>query len=191
MRCRKPGSTVQRRPSFSASPSGSCATGCSASASAMKIGPDGLLPQARYIASPNCDERPPGAAITLLVLHSISLPPGQYGGDAIELLFTNRLDPAAHPYFRDIATLKLSSHFLARRALRLGAPARRPRTLTRCSGRQVAPNYGLLFCCAASSELPRRRRVATTNFFSLAWLAKSFRVGLQSTKPSPKGLLEH
>ena len=81
----------------------------------MKIGPDGLLPQARYIASPNCDERPPGAAITLLVLHSISLPPGQYGGDAIELLFTNRLDPAAHPYFRDIATLKLSSHFLVRR----------------------------------------------------------------------------
>jgi AmpD protein len=81
----------------------------------MKIDPDGLLPQARYLASPNCDERPPGAAITLLVLHSISLPPGQYGGDAIERLFTNRLDPAAHPYFRDIAALKLSSHFLVRR----------------------------------------------------------------------------
>ena len=81
----------------------------------MKIGPDGLLPQARYIASPNCDERPPGAAITLLVVHSISLPPGQYGGDAIERLFTNRLDPAAHPYFRDIATLQLSAHFLVRR----------------------------------------------------------------------------
>jgi AmpD protein len=81
----------------------------------MKLGPDGLLPQARYIASPNCDERPPGAAITLLVVHSISLPPGQYGGDAIERLFTNRLDPAAHPYFRDIATLRLSSHFLVRR----------------------------------------------------------------------------
>src|SRR6266446_6684538 len=115
MRCRKPGSTVRRRPSFSASRSGNCVTGCSASASAMKIDPDGLLPQARYIASPNCDERPPGAAITLLILHSISLPPGQYGGDAIERLFTNRLDPAAHPYFRDIATLKLSSHFLVRR----------------------------------------------------------------------------
>jgi N-acetyl-anhydromuramoyl-L-alanine amidase len=81
----------------------------------MKIDPDGLLPQARYLASPNCDERPPGAAITLLVLHSISLPPGQYGGDAIERLFTNRLDPGAHPYFRDIAGLKLSSHFLVRR----------------------------------------------------------------------------
>jgi AmpD protein len=81
----------------------------------MKIDPDGLLPRARYLASPNCDERPPGTAITLLVLHSISLPPGQYGGDAIERLFTNRLDPAAHPYFRDIAALKLSSHFLVRR----------------------------------------------------------------------------
>ena len=81
----------------------------------MKIDPDGLLPQARYVASPNCDDRPPGAAITLLVLHSISLPPGQYGGDAIERLFTNRLDPAAHPYFREVHALKVSSHFLVRR----------------------------------------------------------------------------
>jgi len=81
----------------------------------MKIDPDGLLPQARYLASPNCDERPPGTAITLLVLHSISLPPGEYGGDAIERLFTNRLDAAAHPYFREIAGLRVSSHFLIRR----------------------------------------------------------------------------
>lgn len=48
-------------------------------------------------------------------MHSISLPPGEYGGDAIERLFTNRLDPAAHPYFREIAGLKVSSHFLIRR----------------------------------------------------------------------------
>jgi AmpD protein len=81
----------------------------------MTVDPEGLLQGARYVASPNCDDRPPGAAITLLVLHSISLPPGQYGGDAIERLFTNRLDPAAHPYFRDIAGLRLSSHFLVRR----------------------------------------------------------------------------
>ena len=65
--------------------------------------------------SPNCDERPPGVAVTLLVVHSISLPPGEYGGDAIERLFTNRLDPLAHPYFRDIAAVKVSSHFLVRR----------------------------------------------------------------------------
>ena len=49
------------------------------------------------------------------MVHSISLPPGQYGGDAIERLFTNRLDPLAHPYYREIAALKVSSHFLVRR----------------------------------------------------------------------------
>ena len=65
--------------------------------------------------SPNCDERPPLAVPSLLVVHSISLPPGQFGGDAIERLFTNRLDPAAHPYFREIAAMKVSAHFLVRR----------------------------------------------------------------------------
>jgi AmpD protein len=69
----------------------------------------------RIVESPNCDERPPQTQISLVVLHSISLPPGQYGGDAIERLFTNRLDPAAHPYFREICTLKVSAHFLVRR----------------------------------------------------------------------------
>jgi AmpD protein len=75
----------------------------------------GWLAGARRVASPNCDERPPGVAVTLVVLHSISLPPGEYGGDAIERLFCNRLDPAAHPYFREIAPLRVSSHFLVRR----------------------------------------------------------------------------
>jgi AmpD protein len=69
----------------------------------------------RIVESPNCDERPPGTELTLVVLHCISLPPGKYGGDAIERLFTNRLDPAAHPYFQEIAALKVSSHFLVRR----------------------------------------------------------------------------
>ena len=81
----------------------------------MALGADGRLAEARYVASPNCDERPAGADITLLVLHAISLPPGQYGGDAIERLFTNRLDPAAHPYFRDLAGQRVSAHFLVRR----------------------------------------------------------------------------
>ena len=53
----------------------------------------------RIVDSPNQDDRPPGVAITLVVLHSISLPPGEYGGEHIERLFTNRLDPAANPYF--------------------------------------------------------------------------------------------
>jgi AmpD protein len=69
----------------------------------------------RTVWSPNHDERPPGSDISLVVVHSISLPPGEYGGDAIERLFTNRLDPSGHPYFREIFELRVSSHFLIRR----------------------------------------------------------------------------
>ena len=83
------------------------------------IGPDGWLAGVRRIESPNCDERPSGAEISLLVVHSISLPPGEYGGDSIERLFTNRLDPDAHPYFKEIEGLKVSAHFLVRRDGRL------------------------------------------------------------------------
>jgi AmpD protein len=73
------------------------------------------LAGARRAPSPNCDGRPPGAEITLLVLHSISLPRGAYGGDAIERLFCNRLDPASHPSFASLAGLRVSAHFLVRR----------------------------------------------------------------------------
>ena len=69
----------------------------------------------RIVDSPNQDERPAGVEISLVVVHSISLPPGEYGGEHIERLFTNRLDPAAHPYFREVHALKVSSHFLIRR----------------------------------------------------------------------------
>jgi N-acetyl-anhydromuramoyl-L-alanine amidase len=69
----------------------------------------------RIVDSPNQDERPPGTEISLVVLHSISLPPGKYAGDAIEQLFTNCLDPHAHPYFREICGLQVSAHFLVRR----------------------------------------------------------------------------
>jgi AmpD protein len=67
------------------------------------------------VRSPNADARPDGAAVTLVVVHGISLPPGRFGGDAIERLFTNRLDPSAHPYFAGIAALRVSAHFLIRR----------------------------------------------------------------------------
>ena len=70
---------------------------------------------ARPIASPNFGPRPPGVAIDLVVLHSISLPPGEYGGEAIERLFTNRLDWDAHPYYAQIRGLQVSSHFVIRR----------------------------------------------------------------------------
>jgi AmpD protein len=76
---------------------------------------DGWLPGAQRVRSPNCDHRPPGLAVDLAVIHSISLPPGQFGGDAIERLFTNRLDPAAHPYYATIEGLRVSAHFLVRR----------------------------------------------------------------------------
>jgi AmpD protein len=69
----------------------------------------------RVVDSPNCDARPPGTQVSLAVLHCISLPPGEYGGDAIERLFTNRLDPHAHPYFKVIHGMRVSAHFLIRR----------------------------------------------------------------------------
>lgn len=70
---------------------------------------------ARRRSSPNFGPRPPGSDIGLLLVHSISLPPGEYGGDAIERLFTSRLDWDAHPYYGRIRGLRVSSHFLIRR----------------------------------------------------------------------------
>ncbi len=67
------------------------------------------------IASPNFDARPPGETVSLIVLHAISLPPGEFGGPGITALFTNTLDPSVHPYYADIHTLRVSAHFLIRR----------------------------------------------------------------------------
>lgn len=81
----------------------------------MRLSEDGLLEGVRYAASPNCDDRPPACPVDLLVIHYISLPPGQFGGEAIEAFFTNRLDASAHPFFATIVDLKASAHFLVRR----------------------------------------------------------------------------
>ncbi|MDA0224947.1 MAG: 1,6-anhydro-N-acetylmuramyl-L-alanine amidase AmpD [Proteobacteria bacterium] len=81
----------------------------------MRIGSSGVAEGVRQCPSPNCDDRPHGLPVSLLVVHAISLPPGTYGGDSIERLFTNCLDPQEHPYFREIAALKVSAHFLLRR----------------------------------------------------------------------------
>ncbi|WP_418119192.1 1,6-anhydro-N-acetylmuramyl-L-alanine amidase AmpD [Variovorax sp. 350MFTsu5.1] len=70
---------------------------------------------AKALPSPNFGPRPQGAQIDLIVLHSISLPPGEYGGDEVQRLFTNRLDWDAHPYFQAIRGLEVSSHFYVRR----------------------------------------------------------------------------
>lgn len=81
----------------------------------LALRPDGWLDGVKRVRSPNHDARPAGVPIDLLVVHGISLPPGRFGGPHIERLFTNRLDPDAHPYFAAIADLEVSSHLLVRR----------------------------------------------------------------------------
>ncbi len=77
---------------------------------------DGWLSPALRVPSPNCDMRPEGCAIDLIVIHGISLPPREFGGRWINALFTNTLDPEAHPYFRDIYDKRVSSHVLIDRS---------------------------------------------------------------------------
>ena len=88
----------------------------------MRLTADGLLVEGgaaessvRYVPSPNCDARPAGMPIELVVVHNISLPPGEFGGPGIVDLFLNRLRPEAHPYYAGIAQLRVSAHFLIRR----------------------------------------------------------------------------
>jgi AmpD protein len=76
----------------------------------------GLLELARQLPSPNCDERPQGVEPDLIVVHGISLPPGEFGGPWIDQLFTNVLPPDVHPYFAAVADLRVSSHLLIRRS---------------------------------------------------------------------------
>ncbi|MEN9501812.1 MAG: 1,6-anhydro-N-acetylmuramyl-L-alanine amidase AmpD [Pseudomonadota bacterium] len=75
----------------------------------------GLLDVARQCPSPNHDDRPVGCVPDLLVLHNITLPPYEFGGQWIDKLFTNQLDPNAHPFFAEICHLRVASHLLIRR----------------------------------------------------------------------------
>ena len=84
-------------------------------AARLTIDAEGFASYARYIESPNYDERPGGTSITLAVVHAISLPSGEFGGPGIIDLFTNRLDAAVHPSYAAIANLRVSSHFVIRR----------------------------------------------------------------------------
>jgi AmpD protein len=81
----------------------------------MKISDQGVAEGVRYIASPHCDFRPHEQDICLLVIHNISLPPGEFSGEAVEALFTGQLDWDAHPYFQSIRGLQVSAHFFIRR----------------------------------------------------------------------------
>jgi AmpD protein len=79
------------------------------------LGEDGCIASARRVDSPNCDERPDGCAVDLVVIHAISLPPDQFGGPGVEQLFTNQLNPQEHPYYKSIERLRVSAHFFIRR----------------------------------------------------------------------------
>jgi len=81
----------------------------------MKVDIHGWLSGVRKVASPNCDQRPPGTVIALLVIHNISLPPDQFGGLGIMQFFTNQLDNDEHPYYAQLKGVKVSAHFLVRR----------------------------------------------------------------------------
>jgi len=81
----------------------------------LEINTKGHADQAVRISSPNYDRRPEGTDVSMIVIHNISLPPEQYGGNGVIELFTNQLDPKEHPYYREIYQLKVSSHFFIRR----------------------------------------------------------------------------
>lgn len=82
----------------------------------MRLDPvSGWMDGVRRAPSPNCDDRPDGSEVEALIVHSISLPPGCFGGPEIEEFFLNRLDAGRHPYFHEIRDLRVSAHFLVRR----------------------------------------------------------------------------
>lgn len=81
----------------------------------LHINANGIVNCAKQIASPNYDDRPDDCCIDMIVIHNISLPPQQYGGNGIIELFTNQLNPSEHPYYATIHEAKVSAHFLIRR----------------------------------------------------------------------------
>ena len=148
----------------------------------MRLGPDGLLRGARYLASPNCDARPRGAAVWLLVLHSISLPPGRYGGDAVERLFTNRLEARVHGSFRELVHLRVSAHFFVRRngALQQFVPVHRRAWhagLSRWRGLERCNDYSI----GVELEGLEGRGFAAAQYRCLARLARTLAAQLPLT----------
>ena len=99
--------------------------------------PQGWLPTARRVDSPNFDCRPAGSIPEVLIIHAISLPPGHFSGLGVEQLFTNALDPDDDPYYKQIAGLKVSSHFFIRRSGEL---------IQFVSARNRAWHCGLSYC---------------------------------------------
>jgi AmpD protein len=81
----------------------------------LKLNAKGYVESATQIASPNFDARPENCSIDMIVIHNISLPPNTYAGPGVVQLFTNQLNPNEHPYYAEIHTRKVSSHFFIRR----------------------------------------------------------------------------
>lgn len=81
----------------------------------LKIGPDGWVEGVRQIPSPNFDARPAGMAVELLVVHNISLPPGEFGSGCVDRLFRNEPEPRSHPFLRLLAGIRVSAHFVIER----------------------------------------------------------------------------
>jgi N-acetyl-anhydromuramoyl-L-alanine amidase len=84
-------------------------------AESLRLDAEGYASGAKRIFSPNCDDRPEGASIDLLIIHNISLPPGEFGGPDVAALFTNSLNPARDSYYQTIQDLRVSAHFFVRR----------------------------------------------------------------------------
>lgn len=76
---------------------------------------NGLLEGVEYCKSPHCDVRPEGVMVDMIVIHGISLPPGEFGGNAIQAFFSGKLDKTSHPYFNEIGHLRVSAHLLIKR----------------------------------------------------------------------------
>jgi len=146
----------------------------------------GLLRGATQIASPNCDARPPGVVPELIVVHGISLPPGEFGGPWIDRLFCNTLDPAAHPAFGELAGLCVSSHLLIRRdgeTIQYVPLARRAwhAGRSRFAGRDNCNDYSVGIELEGTDNQP----YATAQYQRLCATIKALRRGIPSLAGAP------
>ncbi len=142
----------------------------------LAIDARGVASVATQVPSPNCDDRPPGTTISLIVVHGISLPPGKFGGDGVAQLFTNTLDPGADPYYPGIAHLKVSAHFFIRRdgALAQFVPCARRAWHAGVSswrGRTGCNDFSVGIELEGTDDLP----YATPQYATLAHLARALR----------------
>ena len=145
----------------------------------------GLILDAVQVASPNSDARPEAGPIDTLVIHSISLPPGKFGGGGIEQLFCNKLNPDEHPYYREIQGLKVSAHVLIRRDgqlvqfVSLNGRAWHA-GLSYCDGRTRVNDFSIGIEMEGSDDFPFEE----AQYESLASLTRALRQAYPSITPA-------